>query len=174
MPLLETYIKYLPEPTKSIMYLEKLHKRLSENEYSIGYKMKRATTSACKNGLELELFHKWEESKDVFARIMERGIEDAEISRESWDESVEQLGDWKLLIQYSEHKQDLSLVEYYWQDRKYLEHSALVNKLNISSHPLCVYYKNIEVIESKSTEESISFKEIEQEFENSVTNILAE
>ena len=52
IPILETYAAYLPDDTKSLMYLEKLHSRLNEREYSIGYQIKRCETDACRNGLK--------------------------------------------------------------------------------------------------------------------------
>ena len=174
MPLLESYTIYLQDPNKSIGFLEKLHTRLCEREYSIGYKLNRTTTPACRKGLQLALCSKWEECKDVLASVMESGIDDADISREMWEESAERLGDWKLLIQYGEQKQDLSLLEYYWQDKRYNEVASLVSKLNISSHPVCVVYKNLDIFENKFPEDSASLKEIEMDLENCFNGIFAE
>lgn len=174
MPLLESYARYLPEPQKSLTYLESLHNRLGEREYSIGYKIKRCVTPACKTALKDQLLYDWEESKDIFAEIMEKGLEDAEISREGWDESVERLGDWKSLLQYGEYKQDLSTIDWFWLDRRYTDMTSLVNKLNISNHPVCVYYKSIDLLENKISEDFSNIKEIEAELENSTNSIIAE
>ena len=105
---------------------------------------------------------------------MEKGIEDAQISREGWEEATGKLGDWKILLEYGENKQDFNTLECYWHEKRYEDMSKLVSKLNISSHPVCVYYKNVEMLENKIPEDFSSFKDIEIDLENSVNGIIAE
>jgi hypothetical protein len=174
MPLLETYAAYLKDPCKSISYLENLHTRLNEREYKLGYQIERCLTPKCKEGVKLALTNKWEDSRSVFASVMEENLEDAEIAREGWEESSERLGDWNLLIKYCEHKQDLSLIEYYWQDKRYNEMSLLSGKLNINNHPAYVYYRTMETLENKNVEDLGYLKDLETELENTNNGIIAE
>lgn len=170
IPILETYYNYLPEKEKTLMYLEQLHSRLGEREYSIGYKIARSTTQACKSALKSSLLNNWEEARDQFASLMEKDLQDADIAREGWDECSENLADWKHLLQYGDGKQDLNSVVWLWQEKRYSDCNLLIKKLNISNHPMCIYYKNIEILENRSYEE-INFKEIENELDQSSKEI---
>lgn len=170
IPLLESYLTYLPEKEKTLMYLEQLNSRLGEREYSIGYKIMRSTTSQCKSALISSLLNNWEDSRSQFSSLMEKDLQDADIAREGWDECSEKLADWKVLLQYGEGKQDLSSIEWLWQEKRYTDCNLLIKKLNISNHPVCIYYKTVEILENRLNEE-INTKEIENELDQSSKEI---
>jgi hypothetical protein len=169
IPLLETYSIYLPDKEVPLMFLEQLHSRLGEREMSIGFKMIRAKSQSCRDALKLSLMSEWQETREEFEKIMNCEIEDADIAREAWDEAAERMADWKVLLNYSD-RQDLSTIDWYWQDRKYPEYQSLIKKLNISNHPLCIYFKSVEALESRWSEE-INYKEFENELESSSKEI---
>ena len=170
IPLLETYSVYLPDKEKPLMYLEQLSSRLGERELSIGYKLIRSKSASVKAALKLSLLNRWADAREEYEKIMSTDVEDADIARESWDEAAERMADWKILLQYGD-RQDLSSVDWYWQEKKYQEYQSLVKKLNISNHPTCIYYKSVEALESRSCDDLTYIKEIENELESSAKEI---
>ena len=171
IPLLETYSIYLADKEKPLMYLQQLNDRLGERELAIGYKMIRSKTLATRKVLKLSLINHWAEACEEYEKIMALDAEDEDIVREAWDEAAGKMADWKVLLQYGGERQDLDCVDWYWQEKKSSEFQSLVKKLNISSHPTCIYYKIVEALENRSFDDLAHLKELEHELENSAKDL---
>ncbi|CAG9330073.1 unnamed protein product [Blepharisma stoltei] len=174
IPLLQAYTKYLPESDKYIYLLENLYHRLSERELEIGWKMIRAGNETTKLSLNTFLVADWDKARTEFERILGSGeTEDVDILENSWRESVERLGDWTTLVEYGEPRQDLSLVESYWQSDEFGKMKSLCHKLNISFHPTCIYYFCVADL-AQSSDDNNSIRELEKKNEFGTMGLLQE